>query len=232
MTYTDRPHLYDVVYSFKDYAAECSRIEELIRVRQPQARTLLDVACGTGKHLELLRNRFAVEGLDLDPGLLACARERLPDIPLHLGDMRSFALGRQFDAVTCLFSSIGFVLDLDGLAAAVRSLAKHVAGGGVLLIEPWITPEDWLPDLPHVLAVSDPRVAVARVTVSGQRGRISTTRMEYLVGTPGGVEHFREDQELGLFTNDEMREALESAELSVEYDDDGLIGRGLWIATR
>lgn len=38
--------------------------------------------------------------------------------------------------------------------------------------------------------------------------------------------------ELGLFTVEEMREALEAAGLDVEHDPDGLIGRGLWIGTR
>ena len=61
---------------------------ELIRERNPSARTLLDVACGTGKHLEVLQHEFEVEGLDLDGDLLAIARERLgPAVPLYQGDM-------------------------------------------------------------------------------------------------------------------------------------------------
>jgi ubiquinone/menaquinone biosynthesis C-methylase UbiE len=47
------------------------------------AGSLLDVACGTGKHLEQLMRWYQVEGLDLDDGLLAIARERLPGVPLH-----------------------------------------------------------------------------------------------------------------------------------------------------
>ena len=57
-------------------------------------------------------------------------------MPLHHGDMRTFDLGRSFDVVTCLCSSIGQVRNLDGLAAAAGRLAAHVAGGGVLIVEP------------------------------------------------------------------------------------------------
>ena len=56
--------------------------------------------------------------------------------------------------------------------------------------------------------------------------------MHYLVGTADGVEHFEEHHELGLFTEEETRSALEATGLLVEHDRDGLIGRGLWIGTR
>jgi len=232
ISYTRRPELYDLEYSFKDYETECARLEEIVRARAPHAQTLLDVACGTGKHLAYFRTHFDCEGVDIDDGLLAVARERLGDLPLHHGDMRTLDLGRRFDVVTCLFSAIGFVRELDGLAAATRSLAAHVADGGVLLVEPWLTPDVWEPGRPHVLTANAEGVVLARVTVARQRGRISTAEMHYLVGTAEGVEQFEEAHELGLFTLDEMRSALEATGLAVEHDSEGLIGRGLWIGTR
>ncbi len=231
MRYTSRPELYDLEYSFKDYDAECTRIRGIVRARTPGARTLLDVACGTGKHLACLRKHFDCEGLDLDAGLLEIARERLGDVPLHQGDLRSFSLGRRFDVVTCLFSSIGFVGDLEGLNAAARSLAAHVADAGVLIVEPWLTPEVWLPGRPHVLAAEAEGVALARVTIPGRTGKLATTEMHYTVGTPEGVERWHEHHELALYSHDEMRTAFEATGLRVEHDPDGLIGRGLWIAT-
>jgi SAM-dependent methyltransferase len=233
MRYTSRPELYDLEYSFKDYAGEAAAIERIVRERNADAATLLDVACGTGKHLEQLRTRFTCEGADLDAGLLEVARQRVPGVPLHQADMRDLDIGTQFDVVTCLFSSIGFVGGPDGLAAAARALARHLNPGGVALVEPWITPEEWLPNRPHLLTHEEPEVVLARATVSGLRDeRISTTEMHYVVATPAGVEHFTEHHELYLFRNDEMRAALEAAGLGVDYDADGLIGRGLWICSR
>jgi SAM-dependent methyltransferase len=232
MPYTTRPDLYDVEYAFKDYTAEAVALEQTIRTRMPQARTLLDVACGTGKHLERLRTSFDCEGVDLDEGLLAVARSRLPEVPLHRADMRELELGRRFDVVTCLFSAIGFVGGPDGLAAAAAALARHVEPGGLLLVEPWITPAAWVPGRPHVLAHDEAGLAFARVTLSGLRGdRVSTTEMHYVVATPDGVDHFVELHELYLFTADEMRAAFASAGLAAELDPDGLIGRGLWICS-
>ena len=55
-------------------------------------------ACGTGRHLEYLRDRYDVEGLDISLELLTIARQRLPGIRLHHGDMTAFDLGKTFDS--------------------------------------------------------------------------------------------------------------------------------------
>jgi hypothetical protein len=147
--------------------------------------------------------------------------------------MRDFDLGREFDVVTCLFSAIGFVGSPDGLDAAARCLSRHLTTNGVLLVEPWITPDEWIPNRPHLLTHEEPGLAFARVTLSGLRDeRVSTTEMHYVVATPDGIDHFVEQHDPYLFTPDEMRGAFERAGLQTEHDEHGLTGRGLWICTR
>jgi SAM-dependent methyltransferase len=138
--------LYDQIYAFKDYRAEAETLADLIRRDlRSGGRRLLDVACGTGLHLQYLKAGFDVEGLDLDGELLEIARHRLPGVPLHQGDMIDFDLGREFDVITCLFSSIGYVRTLDNLYKAIGTMADHLLPGGLLLIEPWFTPAAWKP---------------------------------------------------------------------------------------
>jgi SAM-dependent methyltransferase len=223
---------YDAVYSFKDYAAEAGAIHELIQSRCPRARTLLDVACGTGKHLEALQDRYAVEGLDLDERLLAVARARLPGVTLHHADMRNFELGRKFDAITCLFSAIGYATTVESLTSTIAAMADHLEPLGVLIIEPWLTPDQWVVDRPALFTVDQPDLKIARMNVSDHVGRLAIVEFHYLVGTAAGVEHFTERHEIALFTHDEYRAALTHAELSVDHDPDGLTGRGLYVATK
>lgn len=221
--------IYDAVYSFKDYGAEAERLHALIQERAPGASTLLDVACGTGKHLEQLRRWYNVEGLDLDEGLLAVARERLDDVALHVGDMTSFSLDRVFDVVTCLFSSIGYVGTPERLNAALRVLAAHLKPGGVLIVEPWLSPDVWQTGRPHLLVVDEPDLKIARMNISGREGRLAIMEFEYLVGVPEGISHFSERHEAALFTDEEYRQAFSQANLAVEHDQEGLIGRGLYL---
>ena len=107
--------LYDRVYGAKDYAAETEKLRGIVHGRCPGAKTVLDVACGTGQHLYHLRRHYDAEGLDLSEAQLQIARKRNPDCTLHLGDMLTFDLTRRFDVVTCLFSSVGYLRSVEAL---------------------------------------------------------------------------------------------------------------------
>ena len=228
--FSSSARIYDAVYSFKDYRVEAERVHELIQERSPGASSLLDVACGTGKHLEQFRRWYPdVAGLDLDEGLVEVARERLDDVPLSRADMASFDLGRTFDAVTCLFSSIGYVGTVERLTSAISSMAAHLTPGGVLVVEPWLAPDVWQVGRPHLLTVDDPDLKIARMTVAGREGRLAIMDFAYLVATSEGLEQFSEHHEAALFTDDEYRYGFEAAGLTVELDAQGLIGRGLYL---
>ena len=225
--------LYDAIYAWKDYRAEVDTLLTIIRDRAPAARTLLDVACGTGKHLELLREHYEVEGIDADPEMIAIAGERLgPEVPLHVADMVDLDLGRTFDVVTCLFSSIGYVGTVERLNRALASLARHLDPGGVLVVEPWILPESFDVGGVSALFVDEPELKIARMDVPRVEDRRSIVDFHYLVGTPAGIDHFTERHELMLFTHGEYRAAFRRAGLAVEHDPEGLMGRGLYVATK
>jgi SAM-dependent methyltransferase len=112
-------HLYDLAYSFKGYAAESAWVRNEVHSRVPQARSLLDVACGTGKHLEHLRGEFDCQGLDLNPEFVKLAQQRT-GVRVHGASMDSFDIDGKFDAVVCLFSSIGYTKRRAGLTACSR----------------------------------------------------------------------------------------------------------------
>ncbi len=67
--------------------------------------------------------------------------------------------------------------------------------------------------------------------LSGRRGRLSMIEFHYLVGRGEGIEHMTETHELGLFTREELERCFEAAGFTeVDYDPEGLIGRGLFTA--
>jgi SAM-dependent methyltransferase len=217
--------LYDLAYAHKDYAQESAWVRDAVRARVPEARTLLDVACGTGKHLEHLRNDFVCQGLDVEARFVEIAAER-SNVPVHVADMDDFDLGERFDAVICLFSAIGYSRDLP---AAIASMARHVSPGGVLVIEPWFTPDEWLPGHLHVLDHEADGVRLIRMSHSGIDGNVATMEMHHLVGTASGVEHLVDTHRMTLFTLDEYEAGFRRAGLSYELDHPGPFGRGALI---
>lgn len=221
---------YDAIYSWKDYPAEVARLEELIDARRPEARTLLDVACGTGKHLSLLRERFEVAGVDVDPRMVAIAEERLGSVAVHTGEMATFDLGRTYDVVTCLFSSIAYARTEEGLRGTVANLARHTAAGGLMIVEPFFTPDDWESGKVWAVFVDEPGLKIARMDVAAEPVNAQVTMsFRYLVGTDAGIEDFTETHRVGLFTVEQHMAAFREAGLEVEQDPEGLMGRGLYV---
>jgi SAM-dependent methyltransferase len=223
--------IYDAIYQSKGkkYDEEATRLRDLLRVRGIRdGSSLLEIACGTGNHTRYLREWYRVEGLDLDPGMLEIARAKYPDVPFHCGSMVEFSLGRRFDAVICLFSAIGYAKTLKGLGQAMRTMAAHLVPGGTLFVEPWIGPDEYRTGAVFSTFVDLPELKIARMNVNERRDDVSVIRFSYLVGTPEGIRHFTELHELGLYTKDQYAAAFRQAGLSVEWEAEGLIGRGMY----
>ena len=231
--YTRAAQYYDKVYASKDYQSEAEKLHRVItRNLRSESAELLDVACGTGRHIEYLKQWYTVQGMDITPALLEYARKRNPDVSFTVGDMTSFDLGRQFDVVTCLFSAIGYATTLESLKQACACMGNHVAPGGLLIIEPWFSPFLWKNGIPHALVIDEPGFKLARLNTSFKTGALSYFDFHYTVATSRGVEHFVERHELGLFTIDEMTDNIEHAGFDVEYDAEGITGRGLYIGLK
>src|SRR6266498_5399613 len=226
---------YDEIYASinKDYPTEVKKAHKIIqKYKQSKGKALLDVACGTGAHAGLLSKYYQIEGLDLDPQMLSVARKKHPKIRFHEADMTDFDLGRQFDVIVCLFSSIGYVKTKPRLQKAIKSMSRHLLPGGVLLVEPWFTPEQWHVGHISTIEVKKPDIRIFRMSHSGKKGKISLLGFQYLIGTPKGIQHITEQHEFGLFSDEEYMNAFKKSGLNVTHDIEGVDGRGLYIGTK
>ncbi|WP_433547524.1 class I SAM-dependent methyltransferase [Streptomyces sp. CA-294286] len=217
----------------KDFVQEAKDVLRLVGEDCGRA-SLLDVACGTGNHLEVFAGQFAeVAGVDLSQAMLTTARDRLPaDVPLGTADMRDFDLGRTYAVITCLFASVGYLDTRDELVAALRCFRRHLAPGGVVAVEPWWFPATFLPG--HVAAdvVELEGRTVSRVSHTVRDGDFSRMEVHYLLAQSGvGVRHFTETHRARLFSRKEYEEAFRAAGLVPEYHAGVQSGRGLFTAT-
>lgn len=146
-------------------------------------------------------------------------------------EMCDVHLGRRYDAVVCLFSSIGYARTRARVEAALHCFREHLAADGVVLVEPWCPPGIFVPDLVvrNDGVGDDVRVSrESRVTVNGT---ISQLHFTYEISDAGGTRRASEVHELGLFTISERLEAFRNAGLVARYDPEGPGGRGLYTAT-
>src|SRR5712692_2007198 len=231
--YSQLADYYDEIYHFKDYRKEAEKIETLInQYKKSSGNRLLDVACGTGSHIAYLKQHYSVEGLDFSPEMLRIAREKHPNVVFHRGDMTSFKLKNQFDVITCLFSAIGHVKTKARMRRAVRNMAAHLQPGGLMILEPWITPANFRKGIVGYNSVEKPNLKIARINISKVRGPVSAFEYHYLIGTPSKVQYVIDRGSLGLWTHEEHLEAFRDAGLEVSFDSEGLMGRGLYFGLK
>ncbi|MGW6603269.1 class I SAM-dependent methyltransferase [Streptomyces sp. NPDC055036] len=227
--------VYEAVYRSrgKDWAAEAAWVAGLIRSRAPASASLLDVACGTGAHLAGLGAEFTeTEGLEISAAMRELARRRLPGTPLHDADMRDFDLGRTFSAVSCLFCAIGYVGGVPEMRGAIGSMARHLAPGGVLVVEPWWFPERFIEGYVGADLARENGRTIARVSHSTRHGRSTVMEVRFTVADADGIREFTEIDLITLFTREEYERAFMDAGCSVEYLPGPPTGRGVFIGVR
>ncbi len=202
------------------------------RFDPPNARTLLDVACGTGGHLAYLSRWFDSTGIDASPAMLALARQRVPRARFLVGRIRGFRLPERFDAITCLFSSIGYVRSEADLVRTLRNFEAHLSPGGIVIVEPWLTPRVYRAGRTGFSHLGSRESPLVRLDVAERRGDRSIMDMHHLAVIDGAVRHWVERHDLGLFDRATMRRAFRRAGLTVRSMP-GLfpLGRGLYLGT-
>jgi SAM-dependent methyltransferase len=234
--YTDLATYYDRLYRGKDCRSEADQILALAHEclgRRP--RSLLDVACGTGRHLAEFRRRVDAAGVDLSPRMLAVARQRVGrSVPLRRADMRDFRLGRTFDVVVCLFSAFAHMRSAEDRARALSNFYRHLVPGGAALVEGWILPQKFRDRSAHVQLYDGPDAKIVRVSTGRRRGRWSVIDMHDLVVEPGmTIQHFVEVHRNPLLQPEEVLAAFHAAGFRARVVVPRPFGdRGLYIGVR
>jgi SAM-dependent methyltransferase len=207
---------YDLIYAGKPYAEEARFVHSLLGGRPGR---LLEVACGSGRHArEFAALGWEVTGVDYSRDLLELAQ----DLEVRHQDMRQLDVpGPPFDAVTCLFDSIGYPQDNDGIVATLAGMRRHLAPAGRVAVE--------FLHAPAMLAGADPvRVRRFDLPEGGTLVRISETTLDLVASVmhvdyevielsgDGSYRRETERQSNRFFAVEEMRALIELAGLRVD----------------
>jgi SAM-dependent methyltransferase len=133
-----------------DVHGEAALVESLV----PAGARVLDAGCGTGRvAIRLAEHGRVTVGVDLDPSMLAVARDRAPDLPWVEADLSTFDLGETFDLVLAAGNVVPLVAE-GTESATVARLAAHVVAGG-LLVAGFGLDREHLPSAAATIALAD-----------------------------------------------------------------------------
>lgn len=136
-TYEDFAPFYDAFTSDYPYDEWLADLEGWAREAGIPGRRLLDVACGTGNSfMPMLERGYHVTGCDLSPSMAVRARAKAGGrAAVEVADMRSVPWHARFDLVTCIDDSLNYMLSTEDLVAALRSIRRALAPGGVAVFD-------------------------------------------------------------------------------------------------
>lgn len=129
-------YYFDEVVSSLDYDLWLEFIEPYLK----DGDTILDLACGSGTLLTMLKLKgYDCEGLDLSSDIIDIANEKAKinhlRIPYYVEDMTDFNLNKQYDMITCFFDSVNFLKtkeDIDNMFTCVK---KHLKKDGLFIFD-------------------------------------------------------------------------------------------------
>jgi ubiquinone/menaquinone biosynthesis C-methylase UbiE len=227
---------YDKIYHWKDYKKEAKIIKGLIQTYKKTSRNLLlDVGCGTGEHIRHIKvEAFRCVGLDASKYMIAVERKKkIKGVKFLTADMTNFSLGMQFDVITCLFSSIGYLKSLEQIEKAVSNFARHLKAEGILLIEPWIKKSE-LKSAIHLQTYEDASLKIARVTSVKTEGDFTILDDRYLIGEKNkGVSYLKDLHKLRFVNPEEMLNMVKKEGVDETFSNKKLLSdRGLFIGVK
>ena len=123
-------------YKYRNYPKESKWISGLLEARD--CKDVIDLSCGTGSHLALLRNdalNVNLVGIDASKEMVGLARKKLGEIPLLRADFLRVPFKKEsFDAALCMYWSVA------GLNSSLVKLLFEQAysilkPGGVLFLD-------------------------------------------------------------------------------------------------
>jgi SAM-dependent methyltransferase len=112
--YTEFAKYYDKLeFQYRDYPEESKWIADLLRNRH--CRNVIDLSCGTGSHLSLLKKDaegLNFVGMDASRQMVSLANAKLQDIPLIRADFLHTPFESEtFDAALCMYWSVAGLTD-------------------------------------------------------------------------------------------------------------------------
>jgi len=131
---------YDELMASIPYCGWVEYVEKVMGTFGFAPRRILDVACGTGTVALLLAQRgYQVVGIDRSPAMLEAARRKAKaagvEIPFLCQDVKGLKLKEKFDLVLCLYDSLNYLLEEEGLLAAFRAVRRVMEPGGAFFFD-------------------------------------------------------------------------------------------------
>lgn len=134
--YADLSQYYDLLCSAIDYREQTDFALRANKVFGNGGRRYLDLACGSGAHLEHVSAAgFTCSGLDISSAMLDLATRRCPEAQLYLQDMSELNVDAELDFITCFLYSLHYCYPQVKFEQTLQRVHATLAPGGLFCFD-------------------------------------------------------------------------------------------------
>lgn len=131
---------YDIFSKYYDsvmneYKLLLAIIDNEIKSNHPEAKSMLEIACGTGNILNHFKNKYKIYGLDLSNEMLKVAKQKISTGVFYNKDMIDFKLKDKFDIILCIFDSINHVINYKNWLKIFKNVKNHLNDKGIFIFD-------------------------------------------------------------------------------------------------
>lgn len=128
---------YDLLYSDKNYKNEVIVLIKKIRKEQHNAKSILDLGCGTGNHaIHLSDKSFNVTGIDKSSVNIQIAKQKSKKVNFIVGDITNYKSNIQYDICLSMFSTICYLSNIE-FKQMLKNIFKLLKPGGIFIFDYW-----------------------------------------------------------------------------------------------
>ncbi len=131
---------YDSLMYDVDYDEWTRYLVELIEKHNPAAKTVADIACGTGSiSVRLNKAGYNVVGVDLSDAMLDVAAQKARKMGAKISfvcqDMKNLKLHRQVDVVNCAMDGVNYLTSVDEMKRFFGSANNSLKSSGIFMFD-------------------------------------------------------------------------------------------------
>ncbi len=132
---------YDVVMEHVDYPFWAGYVHDLLQRHHPQAKTLLELGCGTGSlALELQPlGPYRYHGTDASPAMIRVAEAKADlynaDVTFSVADFSAFTTSQPVDAIVLLYDGLNYLVHPQDVRTMFERVEAALGLGGVFIFD-------------------------------------------------------------------------------------------------
>lgn len=230
---------YDLLYRDKDYLGESEYISNLIEKFRPDAKSILDLGCGTGRHDIIFADKgYDVTGVEISGSMYEEAEYNKKNVrsdrklKFLQNDFRELQINEKFDIIVSLFHVMSYQTSNKDLLKTFTAVDKHLKEDGIFMFDFWYGP-GVLNDRPETRTkhLEDDEIKVKRFAEPFLKINENIVDVRYTVSVEdkltGNKDEFSETHSMRYFFIPELKLILNFFNMGIIHYEEWMTGEKL-----